>query len=169
MRTRLWLKLLPGLLLAALLAGTAFAGGVVVTLDVEVGAVPAGTPFDVNFTIRSAHDQSLLTGLEPTVTAVNAATGEMVTFEAAALADPGRYQATVTLPAGMWNWTITPARDYPSEMLVALPPLEVVVAPATAAAPALSPALLWAAVPLAGLLAGALFLVSRRRRAALTA
>jgi len=168
MRTRLLLKLLPGLLLAALLAGTALAGGVVVTLDGEVGAVTPNTPFDVSFTIRSAHDQSLQTDLTPTVTAANAATGETLTFTGAALADPGRYQATVTLPAGTWNWSIVPFSDYPKEMIATLPPLQV-AAPAAAAPVTLSPALLWAGLPLAAVLLGALLVAGRRRRTALAA
>ncbi len=170
MRTQLWLKLIPGLLLV-LLVGTAFAGGVVITLDTAVAGVTPNTPVDVAFTIRSAHDQSLQADFHPVVIAVNAATGATLTFDATALADPGRYMATVTLPAGTWNWSITPDSYYPSELVAVMTPLEVSAAPATvpAAAPGLNAGLLWVGLPLAALLALAFIVVGRRRRPALSA
>ncbi len=105
---KLLLKLLPGLLLC-LLAGTALAGGIVITLDEQVGTPQAGTPFDVRFSIHSAHDGSLVSGHNPEVRLVNAATGEVVTAPATPAGETGHWVATVTLPAaGEWKWGILP-------------------------------------------------------------
>src|SRR6185295_9611985 len=136
MRARFWLKLLPGLLLAALMAGTALAGGIVITLDQGVNNVTPNQPFDVNFTIRSMHDKSFQDGFTPIITAVNAETGATLTFEARATKEPGRYQATLTLPAGTWNWTISPDSYYPEELTAVMTPLEVSASAAAVAAPA---------------------------------
>jgi hypothetical protein len=167
MRTRFWLKLLPGLLLA-LLAATAFAGGVVVTLDEELGAVTPNTPFDVDFTIRSAHDGSMQDGFTPFITAVNSETGESLTFDAIAQTDAGHYRATMTLPAGTWNWRIAPDRDYPDQLIAEMTPLEVTAAaaaPASRALAGVSVNWLWVVLPLVALLLSVLALASRRRAA----
>jgi hypothetical protein len=132
---RFLLKLLPGLCLL-LLAGTALAGGVVVSLVGDVPNPEAGQPFDVRFDIFSAHDGSVQPGFHPIVTAINAETGETITAQAAAADVAGQYQATLTLPsAGTWQWTVTPDSYYPAELVAEMTPLTV-VAPGPAAAPA---------------------------------
>jgi hypothetical protein len=129
-----WLKLLPGLCLV-LLAGTALAGGVVISLVGEVPNPEAGRPFDVHFNIISAHDGSAQPGFHPIVTAVNADTGEKVTAQAEPVDSSGLYQAALTLPtAGTWQWTITPEGDYPKEMAGVMTPLTVAAPAAVAAA-----------------------------------
>jgi hypothetical protein len=171
MRTRFLLKLLPGLLLSLVLAGTALAGGVIVSLDTAVPETHAGDPFTVEFTIRSMHDGSLQDGFSPFVTATHAETGEVVTFDARALDDPGRYTVTLALPtAGEWAWQIHPEADYPHELIASQVPLQVLPAAASAAsapnpAPlAAAPTLLWASAAALGLLSlVGLGLLARRR------
>lgn len=132
---RFLLKLLPGLCLL-LLAGTALAGGVVVSLVGDVPTPEAGQPFDVRFNILSAHDGSVQPGFNPIVTAVNAETGETVSAEAEAVEVAGQYQASLTLPsAGTWRWTITPDSYYPQDLVAEMTPI-MVAAPGSAAAPA---------------------------------
>lgn len=128
---RFLLKLLPGLCLA-LLAGTALAGGVVVSLVGDVPNPEAGQPFDISFNIFSAHDGSPQDEFHPIVTAINADTGEKVTARAEAVGEVGHYQATLTLPAaGTWQWQILPEADYPAHLANALTPITV-SAPAAA-------------------------------------
>jgi hypothetical protein len=169
MRLRVWLKVLPGVMLA-LLAATALAGGVVVTLDNPVTGVEAGQPFDVDFSIVSAHDGTLQEGWMPMVTATDPETGEVLSFTAQELEAFGHYRAAVTLPkAGVWRWHVHPDRYSMDEMVTALAPLTVAPAGSAAAAsggPAwLGAPQMWAAVTLAGLLAlaGAAAVVRRRR------
>jgi hypothetical protein len=173
MRARFWLKLLPGLLLAALMAGTALAGGVVITLDQDLSGVTPDKPFDVNFTIRSMHDKSYQDGFTPIITAVNAETGAELTFDAVAGEGPGQYRATLTLPAGTWNWTIRPDGYYPDSLMATMTPIEVSAASAAVAAPAASPVInltwLWVALPLAGLALLAVAWARRPRRISVTA
>jgi hypothetical protein len=161
MRSRLMLKLLPGLFLSLVLAGTALAGGVIVTLDTAVPETHAGDPFTVEFTIRSMHDGSLQDGFTPFVTATHAETGQVVTFDAKALDDPGRYTVTLALPAaGEWAWQIHPEAHYPEELIADMVPVQVLPAPAAApavapavAAPVVAPGLLWTLAGAFGLLA----------------
>ena len=130
-------KLLPGLCVV-LLAGTAMAGGVVVSLDGAVPSPEAGKPFDVSFTIYSAHDGSTQNEFHPLVMATNTDTGETITARAEPAAGDGRYAASMTLPtAGTWEWKIVPEADYPQDLVNQLTPLTV-SAPvaAQAAAPA---------------------------------
>jgi hypothetical protein len=174
MRTRWLLKLLPGLLLSLALAGVALAGGVIVTLDTAVPETHAGDPFTVEFTIRSMHDGSLQDGFSPVVRATHAETGEVVTFDARPLADPGRYSVTLTLPAaGEWAWQVHPEAYYPDELIAAMPPIQALpvagsVSPASSAPavapPVIAPGLLWTAAVVLGLLAvTTLALLSRRK------
>jgi hypothetical protein len=163
MRTPLLLKLLPGLLLTLLLAGVALAGGVIVTLDTAVPETHAGDPFTVEFTIRSMHDGSLQEGFSPFVTATHGATGEVLTFNAKPLADPGRYAVTLALPAaGEWAWQIHPEAYYPQELIAVMPPIQALPAagsvPPAAGDPAvtppvIAPGLLWTGAAALGLLA----------------
>ena len=163
------LKLLPGLCLM-LLAGTALAGGVVVSLE---GAVPnpqAGEPFDVSFNIFSAHDGSPQDEFHPIVTATNAETGETVTARAEATGPVGHYQATLTLPTtGTWNWQIVPEADYPRDLVNDLTPITVSAPAAVPAGGQTSfagvPALLWLAVGVV-VVGAAAFVVAGRRRLA---
>jgi hypothetical protein len=168
MPNRLVLKLLPGLLLALALAGTALAGGVVVSLDTPLPQPNAGQAFSIEFTIRSAHDGSLQGGLTPFITATDAQTGEALTFEAGALQDTGRYAATIVLPtAGEWAWQIHPTVDYPHEMIAVMPPIQVQPAALPAPSPAaLAPSLLWVAAMAVLLLALGVGLAARRRAVA---
>ena len=165
---RLLLKLLPGLCLV-LLAGTALAGGVVVSLDGEIANPEAGTPFDVNFTILSAHDGSVQDSFFPTIKATHAETGEVVTTHAQATGE-GHYTASLTLPAaGTWNWEILPDPGYPAELSAKLTPLTVVeavavAAPEQAAAPSFAgmPVGLWGIVAMLAVVAVVAVLTARR-------
>ena len=133
---RRWFSLLIAVLLTLPLATTVWAGGIVVSLEGAVPAAQAGTPFTVQFTIRSMHDSSLQEGFTPIVLATDTQTGETVRVEATELAERGHYAATLTLPsAGEWRWQITPMADYPSEFVLELTPLQVQPAGAAAAAP----------------------------------
>jgi hypothetical protein len=163
---RFLLKLLPGLCLV-LLAGTALAGGVVVSLVGDVPNPEAGQPFDVRFNIHSAHDGSAQGEFHPTVTAINAGTGEKVTAQAQAAGEVGQYQATLTLPtAGTLNWEILPEAGYPRDLVSQLTPLTVAApsAAVTTAAPSFAgvPVMLW--VVLAALAAVAVVAVITGRR-----
>jgi uncharacterized protein (DUF2141 family) len=118
------------------LAAPALAGGVVVTLDGVPPDVQAGQAFTIGFMIFSAHDGSAQSGMEPTVTATNPATGESVTITAQPEGAAGHYVASFTLPsAGEWNWEIQPfgkyAENYPASVMT---PLQV-SAPAAETAP----------------------------------
>lgn len=164
---RLLLKLLPGLCLL-LLAGTALAGGVVVSLLGEVPNPQAGAPFDIRFTIHSAHDGSPQDGFVPIVKATNAATGETVTAHAQAAGQDGYYTASMTLStAGTWQWEIQPDPGYPAELGGQMTPITV-TAPGAAVAPAAAPsfagipAMLW--LVLAALAAVAVIAVVSARR-----
>jgi hypothetical protein len=168
------LKLLPGLLLSLFLAGTALAGGVIVSLDTAVPETHAGDPFTVAFTIRSMHDGSLQDGFSPFVTATHAQSGESLTFDARSLGEPGRYAVTLALPAaGEWAWQIHPEAHYPEELIAAMPPIQALPAagsaPAAASAPAATPPVvapghLWAAAAV-GLLALVTLVLARRKAA----
>lgn len=109
---RVAVRVLPGLLavlLAALMAGAALAGGVVVSLEGEVTGAQAGTPFDISFSIRSAHDGSMQSGFTPSVQFYRPDTGETVEAKAAPGTEAGYYTANVTLPsAGQWQFKIKP-------------------------------------------------------------
>jgi hypothetical protein len=170
------------------LAMPALAGGVVVTLDDTPAGVEAGVPFTVGFTVISAHDGSAESGLAPTITFTNPATGETVTAAAKPDGAQGHYIARLMLPSeGEWNWEIQPfgkfAGDFPASVFTPIavgapagqpakiePPAQSVpaqqVAPAAPAAQpdtALVPAL--GAVALVAV-AAAIALVRGRRRAA---
>jgi hypothetical protein len=162
MRRWLW-KLLPGLCLV-LLAGTALAGGVVVSLEGEVPNPQAGTPFEVGFNIYSAHDGSPQAGFHPIVTATNAATGETITAHARAEGEAGHYTVALSLrSAGTWQWQIRPEADYPADLVSPLTPI-IVAAPAAASAPSFVgvPRPLWGVLALLAAVAVAAVLTARR-------
>ena len=163
-----WLfKLIPGLLLI-LLAGTALAGGVVVSVDEAITDVTPGAAFDVNFTIRSAHDGSLQDGFHPIVMATDPATEEALRFEAVTRTEPGRYSVTLTLPTtGEWTWRIIPDADYPQELVAEMTPISVqaaAVVPAAASTPATLPVAAWVSLALMSAAALGLVLFGLRRR-----
>lgn len=174
MARRWLLSMVTGLLLA-LLATTAWAGGIVVGVEGAMPQAAAGTPFTLHFSIRSAHDGSMQSGFDPTVIATNPATGETVQVDALSLEQPGQYAATLTLPtAGEWNWKIVPMTDYPEEFVLELTPLQVQPAGGLARLAAPGSALAWLAAPpallaLLAALAVGLAGVALRRRAAVRA
>jgi hypothetical protein len=173
MTRRFFVKLLPGLL-CVLVAATAWAGGIVISLEGDVPAAQAGTPFTLNFTIRSAHDGSLQEGFTPFVLLTNAQTGETLRFSAAEQDEAGHYAASITVPsAGTWAPTISASPEYPEDFTLELTPLQ--VAPAGSVlntAPAAngmtaSPALvtLLVAALLAVVLLGSMVVLRRRAEA----
>lgn len=129
-----WIWLLLGLLMAAgLWAGLTRAGGwAVLTLESWPGQVAAGEPFTVRYALRQ-HGSHLISGVEGTVTAVHAETGERVQFTATDTDETGYYEATLLLPAaGNWRWYIDSFGRFER------PPLTVqtgTAVPAAAAAP----------------------------------
>ena len=144
------------------LAGHTFAGGVVVTLDKMPADVRPGQPFDVGFTIISAHTSEAIAGQKPVVEAINPQTKEVISQVGRPDGPSGHYVATLTLPTeGRWEWSIQPftdAQGYPASELT---PIQVkatsaVSAPAPAqAAPVRQPGLveMLTAEPVVGALA----------------
>lgn len=103
-----WMWFLIGLaVICSFLANTARAGGwAVLTLEHWPEQVTAGEPFTVRYALRQ-HGNHLLAGIEGTITAVHAETGERVQFVATDAGDTGYYAATLLLPAaGEWRWHI---------------------------------------------------------------
>jgi hypothetical protein len=121
------------------LAGTAFAGGVVVTLDQMPAGAQPGKPVEVGFMILSAHTGDAVSGERPIVVATNPQTNEAIRAVARPSGPTGHYVVTLTLPTeGRWSWRIHPfseAADYPASEFT---PIEVRAAPV--AAPALAQA-----------------------------
>jgi hypothetical protein len=122
------------------LAGIAFAGGVVITLDGMPADVRPGQPFDVGFSIISAHTSDPVSGEQPHVEAVNPKTGEVISQMGRPDGTPGHYVATLTLPVeGRWEWRIQPfplAEGWPAAELTPIQVQAVAasVAPASALA-----------------------------------
>src|SRR6185503_4457891 len=171
---RLWFRGALVLVAMLALAATAYAGGVVVSLDGSPGDVEAGKPFDVSFTIRSAHDGSKMTQMTPEVKLINAVTGEAVTAIAKPGSGAGQYVATLTLPSeGEWGLQIQPfgkeVFDYPaSEFTPILAHAPAAAAPAAQPASAATwalPAVLWSSLAIA-LIVGGMWIGTRRRLAA---
>jgi len=110
---RLVLKTIFVLVLLLALAVPALAGGVVVSLDGAPQNATPGDPFEVGFTILSAHDGSPQVGMGPIVMLTNAATGETVEVTAEDSGEAGHYVAVVTLPSeGQWSFEIQPLGKY---------------------------------------------------------
>lgn len=119
---RLGLKTVIGLAFLLALAAPALAGGVVVTLDQTPAAATPGEPFEIGFTILSAHDGSSQTGMEPILTLTNAGSGETVEVMAEPSGKAGHYTAVVILPSeGEWSFEIQPlgrfADNYPASVM----------------------------------------------------
>jgi hypothetical protein len=137
MRRRLLILALACMMLMAL-AGQAFAGGVVVTLDKMPADVRPGQPFDVGFTLISMHTSEAIAGQKPIVKAINPQTREVISQVGRPDGPSGHYVATLTLPTeGRWEWRIQPFTDdqgYPASELT---PIEV---KATSAVSASAPA-----------------------------
>jgi hypothetical protein len=140
----------------------------VVSLDSEVVDARAGTPFDVNFTIHSAHDGSMQDSLFPLVKATHTETGEVVTAHGLSTGE-GHYVASLTLPTtGTWAWEIQPFTGYPADLNPQFTLLTVSaagVAPATAAAvPGFAgvPMMLWGVLGLLALVAVVAVVTGRR-------
>jgi hypothetical protein len=121
------------------LAGQAFAGGVVVTLDAMPADVQPGQPFDVGFTLISMHTSEGIAGQKPVVEAINSQTKEVISQVGRPDGPSGHYIATLTLPTeGRWEWSIQPFTDaqggYPASELT---PIEVkALSAVSASAPA---------------------------------
>lgn len=113
---------LIALILLVLPATPVFAGGwAVATLDRWPGAVVAGEPVEIGFTVRQ-HGVHVLEGLKPVVRVTQASSEE--SFEVAASEDePGHYAVTLTFPAaGEWDWTLVAfGPDQPLPPLTVLP------------------------------------------------
>lgn len=96
---------LPALVLAG--------GWSVLTLDEWPAQVTADEPLTVGFVVRQ-HGQHPISGLDASVTAVHADTGEKVNMPAQEQGEPGHYAATLTLPqAGTWHWYIDAFGTHP--------------------------------------------------------
>lgn len=85
----------------------AFAGGwAVITIDSLPGEIRVGEAFTIEFSVRQ-HGVTPMSGLEPTISAQNPETGEMITFTAEPGAETGDYTATLKLPTvGQWSWSV---------------------------------------------------------------
>jgi hypothetical protein len=127
MKRRSIVSLVFVVVVALALASPVWAGGVIVTLDTTPTDVQAGVPFDVDFTVISAHDGSDIVALKPIVTATNSATGEEITVTATGDWKTGHYIARLTLPsAGEWQWGIQPfGAEAPDDPLRTMTPLQV--------------------------------------------
>ena len=93
---------------AALLAAVpALAGGwAVVTLDEWPGAVAAGEPVQLGFSVRQ-HGWKLTPGLSPVISARHTANGDKLTANAGPGREAGYYMAELTFPSpGRWEWSI---------------------------------------------------------------
>jgi hypothetical protein len=104
------------ILLAAVLAGPALAGGwAVITLDELPGEIHAGENVHLSFMVRQhgetpVHDLgSPSMPIEPRLTAHNSATGETFTITAVPEKEVGRFSLDVVFPSeGSWTWSISP-------------------------------------------------------------
>lgn len=152
-------------LAALVLAGGAAAGGwaTVGVTPLPTGTEPGGT-WSPELTVLQ-HGRTPLTGVQPSITIRNAATGETRTFAATALKAPGKYRASVVFPsAGTWSFAI----DDGFSRTHTFKPVE--IGSAGGAAAAASPAaatsnawLLGGSAALASMLGGLLVLGRRRR------
>ena len=151
-------------LLALLETIPALAGGwAVITLDAWPGQVTAGEPLEIGFTVRQhGRDESLMSGLTPTVTLRNEASGEFLIVEAVAEGKMGHYVASVTFPiSGEWAWSIQAfTMDVPMPVLAVS---GAAARPTQARSSALPALLLTGVVGLAG--AGLASLLAWRKRA----
>lgn len=151
------LATLLALLLALLAFGAAWAGGwAVISVEPLPDSVQPGQPFMIDFTVLQ-HGQTPMVGLDPAPSLSFSSADEQVwTFAAEEQAQPGRYQAEVTLPvAGSWDWQITAFT-----VTQAMPPVQVADSQAgqtAAAATAFTPTA--ALLPPLLLTAGALLLL----------
>jgi mono/diheme cytochrome c family protein len=93
------------LLVLSLVTGASAGGWAVVTLNDFPDYVVAGKPMSVSFTVRQ-HGQTLLSGMQPIVSATNSS-GLVVKAEAKAARARGEYNAALKFPdAGEWTITI---------------------------------------------------------------
>lgn len=123
---RFRISLVLALLLSAVLAIPAFAGGwAVITLDELPKEVVAGEPFKVGFMVLQ-HGKTPLPGLSPTITANLYKDTEFVVI-AEPEGKPGHYTATLTFPKeGDWQWSIQAfAMDQTMPMLSVAAPTSV--------------------------------------------
>src|SRR5262249_53999613 len=126
--------MLPLLVLFAVTA--LYAGGwAIITLSEFPDQATAGQALNLSFAVRQ-HGVTLLSGLHPTVRAING-TGIVINSDAKASRTPGEYSAALTLPEpGEWKITITSGF---MDSAITLPTLKV-MAPSSPAPVAFSPA-----------------------------
>jgi hypothetical protein len=90
-------------------AAPALAGGwATITVDEWPTQIVANEPVDIGFTVRQhGRDDRRLSGLSPTLTAKNTATGKSIVVNAKDEGAAGHYVALITFPeAGAWSWSI---------------------------------------------------------------
>jgi hypothetical protein len=109
MTRRIFRGLAAAMLLVALSAGAASAGGWA-TIQTDPGNPPqpnAGEPFTFGFTVLQ-HGVTPAGWVEtPTFLGINGTTGERVEVKAVAQGADGHFVATVTLPSGgFWTWQV---------------------------------------------------------------
>jgi hypothetical protein len=85
----------------------ASAGGwSIVRLDALVPDVIAGEGTSVGFTVLR-HGETPISGLQPFITALNAESGERLSFDAMPQGAAGHYVAQITFPSqGKWEWSV---------------------------------------------------------------
>jgi mono/diheme cytochrome c family protein len=125
------LKVLAPAVLAAAASGMIYGGWVVTTVEDYPDSAVAGAPLTLSWVVRQ-HGRTPLSDLRGTVEAM--AGGARIEVPARRDGGPGRYSATLTLPAA-GAWRIAIRHGFGPERRE-LPPLEV-VAPNSAARPAL--------------------------------
>jgi hypothetical protein len=104
-------------LLAALLAGTALAGGwATIEMDELPGEIHAGETVHLSFMVLQ-HGQTPVhflgesdLAVEPLITGTNVKTGETIEISAVPdMSEVGRFNAEIVFPsAGNWEWTVAP-------------------------------------------------------------
>ena len=146
-RALLFVGVVVGIIMLAL-AAPAFAGGwATITVDEWPTQINANQPVLIGFTVRQhGRDASRMTGLYPTLTAKNPATGETIIVGANAEGAAGHYVASITFPeAGSWSWSIQAfSMDQPIPSLIVSGPMasEPVVKPPTSKEFSFTPAIL---------------------------
>ncbi len=151
------------LLIVALMVipGWALAGGwAVATFDEVPAEFEAGVSYDLSYTILQHGKTAVDVG--PSSVQITDSDGDVTTFAATRLSDPGRYQVSVTFPdSGSWTWEVSQGGFAAHELGV------VSVAAATSTATGATGALLPVALAIAvGLVAVQVVHLAKQRRPA---